>query len=133
MAYYNFPLRLLRLVREAERAGRPILSIGRAVQRVTGEIADWLGLDAGHLREGARADLVVVRPEGLTEELDRIHEVELPGFGGLRRLVRRNDDAIGAVLIGGRLAVERDAASPSSLDVSRLGTAKMGTVLRARR
>ncbi len=135
MAYYNFPLRLLRLVREAERAGRPILSIGRAVQRLTSEIADWLGLDAGHLHEGARADLVVVRPEGLTDEVDRIHEVELPGFGGLRRLVRRNDDAIEAVLIGGQIAVARDTSSPgtSRLDVSRLGTAKMGSVLRARR
>ena len=100
---------------------------------MTSEIADWLGLDAGHLREGTRADLVVVRPEGLTEALDRIHEVELPGFGGLRRLVRRNDDAIEAVLIGGRLAVEREVSSSgATLDVSRLGTAKMGTVLRAR-
>lgn len=126
MAYYNFPLRLLRMVREAERAGRPIMTLGRAVQRLTGEIADWLGLDAGHLREGGRADLVVVRPEGLTDAVDRIEEVELPGFGGLKRLVRRNDAAIGAVLIGGHVAVEEGVPVPA------LGREPMGRVLRAR-
>src|SRR5690606_15974062 len=49
MAYYNFPLRMLKLVRDAEAEGRPFMTIARAVQRLTGEIAEWLGLDAGRI------------------------------------------------------------------------------------
>ena len=59
MAFYNFPLHLLRLVRRREQAGRPIMSIGRAVHRLTAELADYLGVDAGRLAVGKRADLVV--------------------------------------------------------------------------
>lgn len=106
MAYYNFPLRLLRLVRDAEARGTPIMPLGEAVHRVTGEIADWLGVDAGHLDLGGRADLVVVDPEGLDATLDDIHEAEVPGFDGLQRLVRRNDAAVRAVFVNGKLAFE---------------------------
>ena len=102
MAHYNFPLRLLRLVRDAEAAGRPMMTVGRAVQRLTSELADWLGLDAGTLAEGRRADVVVVDPSGLNDDLERAHEEEMPGFG-LKRLVRR-DRAVDAVLVNGRVA-----------------------------
>src|SRR5207237_2625642 len=67
MAHYNFPLRMLRLVREAERKGQPFMSLERAVYRLTGEIADWLGLDAGTLAPGRRPDPVVVDPEALRD------------------------------------------------------------------
>lgn len=112
MAYYNFPLRMLRMVWDAERAGAPIMSVGRAVQRLTSEIADWLGIDAGHLAVGRRADLVVVDPAGLDARVDALEEAEMPGFEGLRRLVRRNDDAVRAVVVGGRLAASRGALVP---------------------
>ena len=49
MAFYDFPLHLLRLVRDRSLAGEPVMSLGRAVHRVTGELADYLGIDAGHL------------------------------------------------------------------------------------
>ncbi len=123
MAHYNFPLRLLRLVREAERAGRPCMTVGRAVERLTSELAGWLGLDAGVLAPGRRADLALVRPEGLTAELEAIHEAEAPGMG-LSRLVRRNDAAVAAVVVGGRLAFEGGAPSPA------LGHEPLGRVLR---
>lgn len=125
MAYYNFGIRLLRMVAQADAAGRPLMSVGRAIQRLTSEIADFLGLDAGRLREGARADLVVIDPAGLGPEADAITEVEMPGFDGLRRLVRRNDRAVRAVLIGGQRAVTEGAP------VSTLGRTRMGRVLRA--
>ena len=32
--------------------GRPVMPIEKAVWRLTGEIADWLDVDAGHLRVG---------------------------------------------------------------------------------
>jgi N-acyl-D-aspartate/D-glutamate deacylase len=104
MAHYNFPLRLLRLVQDAERAGTPCMSVGRAVHRLTGEIAAWLGLDAGAVQEGGRADLVVVDPARLDGSLDEVQEAEMPGMGGLRRLVRRNDAAVRAVVVAGRVA-----------------------------
>ena len=111
MAYYNFGLRLLYRVREAERAGRPFLSVGQAVHRLTGEIGDWLGIDAGHLAVGRRADVVVVDPAGLTEQVERATEAPVPGFDRLQRVVRRNDDAVRAVVIGGRLAWHQAAFS----------------------
>jgi N-acyl-D-aspartate/D-glutamate deacylase len=112
MGFYNFALHLLRLARDADRRGRSFLSPGQAIHRVTGELADYLGIDAGHLREGSRADVVVVDPSGLDTALDELHEVPMPGFPGLDRLVRRNDDAVRAVLINGRLAWDGHEAAP---------------------
>ena len=112
MGFYNFALQMLRLARDADRRGRPFMSTGQAVHRVTGEIADYLGVDAGHLREGSRADVVVVDPVGLDSHLDEFHEVPMPGFPGLERLVRRNDDAVRAVLVNGRLAWDGHEAAP---------------------
>ena len=113
MAYYNFPLRLLRMVKDAEARGAPIMSVGRAVHRLTAEIADWLGIDAGHLAVGRRADLVVVDPAGLDARLDAMQEADVPGFDGLRRLARRDDDAVRAVVIGGRAAFVAGRPDPA--------------------
>lgn len=127
MAHYNFPLRMLRRVREAERAGRPFMSVARAVWRLTGELADWLGLEAGTLEAGKRADVVVIDPEGLGEAVEQVHEEPIAGLGDYVRLVRRNDQAIDAVFVSGRLAVERGMPLPA------LGRERgFGTVLRAR-
>jgi len=112
MAHYNFPLRLLRLVRDAERAGRPFMTVGRAVERLTSEVAAWLGLDAGVLAPGRRADVAVVDPARLDDALDAVHEEAVPELGGLRRLVRRNDAAVEAVLVNGRVAARRGEAAP---------------------
>jgi len=127
MGYYNYPLRMLKRVRDAEIAGRPFMSVGRAVERLTSEIADYLAIDAGRLEVGRRADVVVVDPAGLTDDVERIEEAEMPGFPGLRRLVRRNDAAVRAVLVAGRLAWDGTSAAES------FGRERgFGTVLRAR-
>ncbi len=102
MAFYNFPLVLLRL---AKNTG--CLTPERAVHRVTGEIADWFNVDAGKLCVGARADIAVVNPDRLDEKLDDFHEEAMPEFGGGMRLVRRNPDAVPYVLVNGRISVER--------------------------
>ncbi|MFO7567235.1 MAG: amidohydrolase family protein [Enhygromyxa sp.] len=103
MAYYNFPLRMLKLVRDAERAGRPFMSVERAVHRLCGEIGEWLGLDAGRLELGGRADLVILDPDAL-DQVEAIHEAPMLEFDNLPRLVRRNDAAVRRVLINGRIA-----------------------------
>lgn len=125
MAFYNSGLRLLRHVYDAEKAGRPFMTIEHAVHRLTGELADWYQLDAGHLREGDRADLVVVDPERLDESLDGYAEAEIPAFGGMSRMVNRNDDTVNAVFVNGQ-AVFLDG-SPTDV----LGKQRTGSFLRA--
>ncbi len=112
MAHYNFPLRMLRLVREAERRGEPVMPMERAVHRLTGEIAEWLGLDAGGLAPGRRADVVVVDPERLGPELDVAREAEMEGFDGFVRMVNQDGGAVESVLINGRLAMRHGAPAP---------------------
>jgi N-acyl-D-aspartate/D-glutamate deacylase len=109
MAFYNFPLHLLRLVRTRERCGKPVMSLGRAVHRVTGELAGYLGIDAGHLRVGDRADVAVIDPAALDERVDEVAEEPMPGMPSLLRLVNRGDGAVRAVLVNGRLAWSGDA------------------------
>ncbi|MGV0747363.1 N-acyl-D-amino-acid deacylase family protein [Mycolicibacter minnesotensis] len=101
MAFYNFSLRLLKRVRDAEAAGRPFMSVQRAVYRLTSEVADWFGFDAGTLRRGDRADFVVIDPAGLTDAVDGYHEEKVPFYGDLSRMVNRNDDAVVATGVGG--------------------------------
>jgi N-acyl-D-aspartate/D-glutamate deacylase len=101
MAFYNFPLRMLKRVQDAHRAGVPFLSTQQAVHRLTGELAEWFGIDAGTLRRGDRADFVVIDPAGLDESVDGYHEEEVPFYGGLRRMVNRNDGAVVATGVGG--------------------------------
>jgi N-acyl-D-aspartate/D-glutamate deacylase len=101
MAFYNFGLRLLRRTRDAHQAGTPFLSMERAVYRLTGELAEWFGIDAGTLRQGDRADFAVIDPAGLTDSVDGYYEEAVPFYGGLRRMVNRNDAAVVATGVGG--------------------------------
>jgi len=125
MAFYNYGLRLLRHVRDSERTGKPFMTLEQAVHRMTGELADWYEIDAGHLRLGDRADLVVLDPEHLDGRLDDYAESPVEQYGGLARMVNRNDDTVKLVLIGGRPVV-RDGV-PTEL----LGTERTGSFLRA--
>lgn len=102
MAFYNAPVRLLRRVVEAERAGRPFMTIEHAVHRLTGELGAWFGIDAGSLRVGARADVAVIDPAGLDASVDAYHEAPIAEFGGLSRMVNRSDRAVTMTIIGGR-------------------------------
>jgi len=102
MAFYNCGLRLLRHVRDEQRAGREFMTVERAVHRLTGELADWYHLDAGHLRIGDWADVVVLDPERLDSSLDGYHEAPIAAFGGLKRMVNRNDATVKTVMVAGR-------------------------------
>jgi N-acyl-D-aspartate/D-glutamate deacylase len=107
MAFYNFPLRLLKRTRDAHRAGAPFLSTQRAVQRLTGEVAEWFGIDAGTLRKGDRADFVVIDPAGLNDAVNGYYEEEVPFYGGLRRMVNRNDEAVVATGVNGAVVFQK--------------------------
>lgn len=121
MAFYNYGLRLLRHVRDALRAGQPFMTLEQAVHRMTGELADWYGIDAGHLRLGDRADLVVLDPERLDDRLDAYAESTVEQYGNLSRMVNRNDETVDLVLVGGRVVV-RGGAPTALLGVQRTGS-----------
>ena len=125
MAFYNMGLRLLRHVHDAARAGQPFMTVEAAVHRLTGELADWYRIDAGHLRVGDRADVVIIDPQRLDATLDDYAEDPVEQYGGLSRMVNRNDATVTAVFVGGR-AVFLDG-EPTPL----VGAQRTGRFLRA--
>ena len=125
MAFYNSGLRLLRHVRDAEQAGKPFMSTEYAIHRLTGEVADFYDIDAGHLRVGDRADLVVIDPEHLDEQLEAYGEAPIEQFGQMSRMVNRNDAAIRAVMVSGQTVFADGEFAPS------VGTVRTGSFLRA--
>lgn len=112
MAFYNLPLRMLKLVHESINEGDPIMTMEQAVHRLTGDQADWFGVDAGKIREGDRADIVIIDPAGFDQDLEQVHWGEMENFD-LQRLVNRNPGIVKTVLINGRLAVDNEEFSPS--------------------
>jgi N-acyl-D-aspartate/D-glutamate deacylase len=100
MAFYNYAIRLLTRMHQASES---FISKEQAVYKLTGEIGDFYGLDAGHLRIGDRADIAVIDPAGLDEETESYAEAVMPEFGGMSRMVNRNDRAVAATVVGGRV------------------------------
>jgi len=118
LAMYNFPLRMLKYVRDAQLDGKPFMTVAKAIHRLTADLADWFGLDAGYIREGDRADIVIVNPEGLDEELDAIAEAPMEGFG-IDRLVKRNDKAVDAIIINGKVVCEKGNIFPDDFGLKK--------------
>lgn len=127
MAFYNSGLCLLRHVHQSAVAGADFMTVEHAVHRLTGELAEWYSLDAGHLRVGDRADVTVIDPAHLDESLDAYVEESVEQYGGLSRMVNRNDDTVTAVLVGGRTVFRKGI--PTDL----VGTVRTGSFLRAGR
>ncbi|MGN6160478.1 MAG: N-acyl-D-amino-acid deacylase family protein [Marmoricola sp.] len=104
MAFYNFGIRMLERVHR-----RGFMSIEAAVHRLTGELADWYGLDVGRIDVGKRADLVVIDPAGLDGSSADYAEAPMPGFDGVARMVNRNDRAVAATVVRGEVLFEYGA------------------------
>jgi N-acyl-D-aspartate/D-glutamate deacylase len=100
MAFYNCNLRYLERVHQ-----RGFMPIEAAVHRVTGELADWYGLDAGRLAPGQRADIAVIDPVGFDGSSGQYAEAPMPGTE-LSRMVNRNDLAVAATIVGGQVVYE---------------------------
>ena len=99
---------------------RPIMTPEKAVWRLTGEIADWYGIDAGKILPGARADMVLIDPDALrAADVGEYAEARFDELGGLLRVVNRNDGVVKTVIINGNLAFENDQPA------SGLGTASV--------
>jgi N-acyl-D-aspartate/D-glutamate deacylase len=111
MAFYNLPLRMLKLVHETVEAGKPMMDMEEAVYRMTGDPADWFSIDAGHIRVGDRADVVVIDPKGFDQNLEEVTWADMENFG-LQRLVNRNPGLVKHVMINGRMAVDNEEIVP---------------------
>jgi len=98
MAFYNSGLRMLERVHH-----RRSLPVETAVRRLTGELADWYGLDAGYLSEGKRADVAVIDPAGFDGSSAAYAEAPYPGAPDVERMVNRNDDLVTATIVGGEI------------------------------
>ena len=95
-----------------------------AIARVTGDAARWFNIDAGVVRVGARADLLVLRPEQLQHAAPAPVEVADPLLDGAERMVKRgNEAAIASVHVRGREVVRDGVPLPL------LGSATNGSVL----
>jgi N-acyl-D-aspartate/D-glutamate deacylase len=98
MAFYNSGLRMLERVHH-----RRSLPVETAVRRLTGELADWYGLDAGYLSEGKRADVAVIDPAGFDGSSAAYAEAPYPGAPDVKRMVNRNDNLVTATIVGGEI------------------------------
>ncbi|TDF34990.1 N-acyl-D-glutamate amidohydrolase [Alteromonadaceae bacterium M269] len=107
MAFYNLPLRMLKLVKESNDEQQAIMSIEQAVRRLTGDQAEWFNIDAGKIREGDRADVVVIDPTAFGQDLEKVCWADMENFN-LQRLVNRNPGIVKHVLINGKFAVDNE-------------------------
>ncbi len=99
MAFHDGSLQALRQSLEYPE----VFSIEKAIHRLTKMPAEWLGLDAGSLEPGRRADVCILDPNklssGLTEEpVEDYH----PSLKGAFRYVKRSDGVVNHVLVNGQ-------------------------------
>ena len=107
MAFYNSGLRMLERVHQ-----RGSMPVATAVRRLTGELADWYGLDAGYLRTGKRADIAVVNPAGFDGSSAAYAEAPYPGAPSVQRMVNRNDRLVTATVVGGQMVYSEGEFAP---------------------
>ena len=88
------------------------LPIEKAVWRITGELADWFGLDAGYLQEGRVADVLVLDPHALNTDLSGPQETTDPRFDGAMRMVTRSGRAVQQVIVGGQRVLDQGRPHP---------------------
>lgn len=101
---------------------RAFMPLETAIHRLTGELADWYGLDAGRLTEGARADIAVIDPAGFDGSSAAYAEAPVPGIDGLDRMVNRNDRAVAATIVAGHLLYEYGTFAPGFGTTTHAGT-----------
>ena len=89
--------------------------------------ADWLGLDAGSIEKGRRADVCVLDPSklnsGLTQEpIEDYH----PSLNGAFRFVKRSDGVVNHVFVNGE-----EVFNDQSGFAAGVGNKKYGQLLRS--
>jgi N-acyl-D-aspartate/D-glutamate deacylase len=98
MAFHDGALQLLK-----QAVKYPdLMPIEHAIHRLTKEPADFLGIDAGDISVGKRADIIIVDPTRMeadlnTEPIEDYH----PNFEGSYRLIKRSGKVVKHVFING--------------------------------
>lgn len=119
LGYYDGTLSLLK-----QAVTTNFMTPEAAIHRVTGEPARWFRLDAGMLKVGGKADLVLLNPLGLQQAIAPQVEILDPILDGEPRMVKRgSDEIIHSVYIKGVPVVSQGQVS------ARLGSEPLGTVL----
>ncbi len=108
MAFYDFPLQMIKNVYDSAQKGNPIMSMEKCIWRLTKELADWFGLDRGYLAKGKVADMVLLNPEKFDNITEEVYEAEIPEFGNYKRLVNRCPGAVSKVFVAGKVIFENE-------------------------
>ncbi len=121
MAFYDCNLRALQI---AQRRGEQAVAF--TVKRLTREPAEFFNLQAGAMRTGDRADLVLIDPKALAQydaeaNIQRVFREDFAHH----QLVNRSDGIVTHVWVAGSLAWDVNGAAPG------LGTQRKGRLLRA--
>lgn len=96
---------------------RALMPLEQGIRKLTGELADVLGLDRGYLREGLPADIVAIDWDRLsTGPIRRVHDFP----GGADRLTADQPEGIVHVLVNG-VPIRRDGAVDTAAMDSRPG------------
>ncbi len=109
MAFYDFALRMMKNVQDSIQKGEAIMSMEKCIWRLSGEQADWFGLDCGYLEKGRIADINIINPEQFHTIKNDVDEAPIEEFGGFVRLVNRNQQVMSQVIVGGQIIYEDDA------------------------
>jgi N-acyl-D-aspartate/D-glutamate deacylase len=117
LGYYDGALSLLK-----QAVTTKFLTPQAAIQRVTGEPAQWFGLDTGVIKVGAQADLVLIEPIALHQPLSPPIEISDPLLDGEPRMVKRGSgEIIRSVYIKGVRVVDRGTPITTELGQKALG------------
>jgi N-acyl-D-aspartate/D-glutamate deacylase len=116
LGFYDGALSLLR-----QAAATGFMTPERAIHRVTGEPAEWLRLDAGRIAPGARADVVLLRPQELATPLAEQVEIADPVLDGALRMVKRGSEAIVHSVYVRGVRAWADGGATDALGRERLG------------
>lgn len=108
MAFYNFPLKMMKIVQESIDKGNPIMTMEKCIWRLTKEQGDWFNLDCGYLAKSKVADLVIIDPKNFNNITENIELASIEEFDNYERLVNRNMGVVSQVLVGGQVIFENE-------------------------
>lgn len=106
MAFYDFPLKMMKMVKESAEKGKEIMPMEKCIWRLTKEQSDWFGLETCHLAEGKSATLNIINPEKFGNVSEEIFEEKIEEFDNYSRLVNRAEDLVEKVFVNGNLIFE---------------------------
>ena len=108
MAFYDFPLQMIKRVQDSIDIGKPIMTLEKCIWRLTKELADWFNIEAGEIKVGAAADLVIIDPLHLNNVTDKVYQAPIEEFDNYVRLVNRNPQTVHSVYVNGELIFTND-------------------------